>query len=111
MKSIGAVLPDLPAADGEPPLSNSADFEREMSAAGFRHVKIHTISYYETSPTLAAFWAKVQRGAAFSAVLQHKLGPDRWAEVSNKVFEQLQETLGDGPVEEVYTVHLGVGIK
>ena len=111
MKSIGAVLPDLPAADGEPPLSNPEDFEREMSAAGFRRVTIHTFDYNETSPTLASFWGKVQRGAAFVATLKHKMGPERWAEVSNEVFKQLQEALGDGPVEEVYAAHLGVGLR
>jgi hypothetical protein len=27
------------------------------------------------------------------------------------VFDQLHNSLGDSPVEEIYTMHLGVGIK
>jgi SAM-dependent methyltransferase len=108
---IGAVLPDIPLATGEPPLSDPEEFEAEMSAAGFREVKIHTISYSESTPTTSDFWGKVQRGAAFVAVLRHKLGKERWAEVSHDVLYRLQMALGDGPIEEVYTVHMGVGIK
>jgi hypothetical protein len=44
--------------------------------------------------------------------LQHRLGEERWAEVAHGVvFDRLQKALGDGPVEEVYTAHLGVGVK
>lgn len=108
---IGAVLPDIPLATGEPPLSDQDEFEAEMSATGFREVTIHTISYSETAQTTSDFWGKVQRGAAFVAVLRHKLGEERWANVSQDVLYRLQAALGDGPIEEIYTVHMGVGIK
>ncbi len=108
---ISSELPDLPIAKGEPPLSDPEVFRREMSAAGFREVSVHTFEYSETMPTPTDFWGKVQRAAAFVVLLQHRLGEERWAEVSQRVAKQLAMALGDGPVEEVYTAHLGVGIK
>lgn len=108
---ISTVLPDLPIPQEEPPLSDPETFTQEMSAAGFRDVVIHTIPYTETMPSVSEFWKKVQMGAGFVTQLQHKLGEERWAEVSQAVLDQLNEKLGDGQVEEVYTNHLGVGVK
>jgi SAM-dependent methyltransferase len=108
---ISSELPDLPIAQGEPPLSDPDAFTREMSAAGFRQVTIHTIEYSETLPSLADFWGKIQQAAGFVVLLQHRLGENRWAEISQSVVERLEKVLGDGPVEEVYTAHLGVGVK
>jgi SAM-dependent methyltransferase len=108
---INSELPDLPIAQGEPPLSDPHAFTNEMSAAGFRQVSIHTVEYTETMPSLSDFWQKVQRAAGFVVLLQHRLGAERWAEVSHNVMEQLEKAFGNGPVKEVYTAHLGVGVK
>lgn len=108
---IRSELPDLPIAQGEPPLSDPHAFTDEMSAAGFRQVTIHTVEYSETMPSPSDFWEKVQRAAAGVVLLQHRLGQERWAEVSHSAFERLQKVLGNGPVEEIYMAHLGVGVK
>ncbi len=108
---LSAVLPDLPSAHGEPPLSDPESLRYEMSAAGFHEVAIHTISYSETVPSLAEFWLKVQHGAASVALLRRKMGEGSWNAVSQSVLKRLQNALGDGPVEETYAAHLGVGIK
>ena len=60
---------------------------------------------------LTEFWEQTQRSAAPVALLRRKLGEERWAEVADGVFNHLHETLGDGPVEDTYTMHLGVGTK
>jgi SAM-dependent methyltransferase len=109
--SISAVLPDLPATQGEPPLSDPQALTCEMSAVGFHQVTIHTVEYAVTMPSLADFWVKIQSAAGNVVLLRQRLGEERWAEVSRDVFERLQKALGDGPVEEVYTAHLGVGVK
>ena len=66
-----------------------------------------------TSPiaSVSEYWEKTQRSAAPLALLRRRLGEERWAEVSAGVFDQLYNSLGDGPVEELYTIHLGVGVK
>jgi len=111
LDGIHALLPSLPIAGGKMPLSDPEEFTREMSAAGFREVTIHTVTHLVTTPSLTEFWQKTQRSAAPLALLRRKLGEERWVEVANGVFDQLHETLGAGPVEEIYTMHLGVGVK
>jgi ubiquinone/menaquinone biosynthesis C-methylase UbiE len=109
--SLRAVLPELSVPQGEPPLNDPAELALEMSLAGFDEVAVYTISYSETSPSPADFWRKLQRGAGFITHLQRTLGEERWAEVSQAVLGYLADALGEGPVEEVYTNHLGVGVK
>lgn len=72
---------------------------------------IHTISHTFITPSLAEYWEKIQRSVAFIALLRRRLGEEHWAEVSAGVFDQLHNSLGDGPVDELYTMHLGVGTK
>lgn len=111
LDSIRALLPNLPIAEGKMPLSDPEAFTREMSAVGFHEVMIHTATHLVTTPSLTEFWQKTQRSAAPVALLRRKLGEERWVELANGVFNQLHETLGHGPVEELYTMHLGVGVK
>ena len=112
LEAISNVVPGMPnATDNKPPLSDSQDFFDEMSSAGFREVAIHTIKSIVTTPTLKEFWQKTQRSAAPVALLKRKLGEERWADVENDVINHLQETIRGGPIEELYTMHLGVGIK
>ena len=82
-----------------------------MSAAGFRDVTIHTVIDVVTTPTLTEFWDKAQRSAAPVVLLRRKLGEERWMEVANGVISHLQKTMGSRQVEEIYTIHLGVGTK
>jgi SAM-dependent methyltransferase len=111
LDGIRALLSNLPITRGKMPLSDPEEFTREMSSAGFHEVTIHTITHLVTTPSLTEFWQKTQRSAAPVALLRRKLGEERWVEVADGVFSQLRETLGDGPVEELYTMHLGVGVK
>jgi SAM-dependent methyltransferase len=55
---ISSELPDLPIAQGEPPLSDPQVLSREMSAADFRQVTIHTVEYSETMPSISDFWGR-----------------------------------------------------
>lgn len=111
LDSIHGLLPSLPITKGKMPLGDSREFQREMSSAGFNQVKIHTITHLVTTPTLTEFWHKTQRSTAPIVLLQRNLGEERWIEIANSVFARLQEELGDGPVEELYTMNLGVGEK
>ncbi len=109
--SLSSALPELPAAQSVAPLSDPQMLAREMSAAGFREVTIHTVEYTETMPSLPDFWRKIQRAAGGVVLLRHRLGEERWSEVAQDVIERLEELLGNGPVREVYTAYLGVGAK
>jgi ubiquinone/menaquinone biosynthesis C-methylase UbiE len=111
LESIHALLPSLPVAEGKMPLSDPGEFTREMSSVGFHEVTIQTVTHLVTTPSLTEFWQKTQRSAAPVALLRRKLGEERWIEIADGVFDHLHETLVDGPVEELYTMHLGVGVK
>ena len=112
LEAISEMVPGMPnVTDNKPPLSDSQEFTQEMSAAGFRDVTIHTVKVLNTTPELDEFWEKTQRSAAPVAMLRHNLGEARWTEIAKGVINHLRETIGSGPVEEVYTMHLGVGTK
>ncbi len=111
MPAIRAHLPALPQGQGTWPLSDPADFTREMSAAGFRHVTIHSAQRSNTQPSVAAYWEMIQRSAAPLALMRRQLGEARWAEIARGVQDQLQTVLGDGPVTDTWVLNLGVGVK
>lgn len=111
LNAIGEVLPDLPGAGGKAPLSDPEEFRREMTAAGFNGVEVHTVIYSYVKPSLSEYWDALQRSAAPVALLGPKLGEEGWAQVAAGVFDQLQKSIGDGPVEDLCAVNLGLGIK
>ncbi|RMG89657.1 MAG: class I SAM-dependent methyltransferase [Chloroflexi bacterium] len=112
LEAMSIMVPGMPnASNNKPPLSDSQSFFDEMTVAGFREVTIHTIKHIETTPTLDEFWRATERSAAPVAFLRRKLGEERWEDVANGVKKHLRETVGAGPYEEVFTMHLGVGVK
>jgi SAM-dependent methyltransferase len=108
---LRTMLPDLFSEEVEQPLSDLEQFRREIAAAGFREVTIHTIPHSETTPSVSEYWAKMQRSRVSIALFRRKLGDERWKEVAQGVLNWLQEALGDRPVEEVFRAHLGIGAK
>jgi ubiquinone/menaquinone biosynthesis C-methylase UbiE len=112
LEVVSEMVPNMPnATNDKPPLSDPQDFIQEMSSVGFRDVTIHTVHKVNSSPSTKVFWDKTQRSAAPVALLRHKLEKDHWIEVSNSVLDHLQKIFGDGPVQDIYTNHIGVGIK
>ncbi|MBN2045165.1 MAG: class I SAM-dependent methyltransferase [Anaerolineales bacterium] len=112
LEVMSEIVPAMPnTSNNKPPLSNSNDFSQEMSDGGFRDVTIHTVTEVFTTPTLADFWWKTQRSAAPVALIKSSLGEEQWDEVSTEVIRHLQETFSKGSVEEVFTMHLGVGVR
>ena len=110
-ESVGAVLPDLPFGKGKPPLGDASEFAQEMQVAGFKDVVVHSQTHVMKSPSLAVFWAGMQRTTAPFVLLRRKMGDEKWGEVADGVFERLRTQLGDGPVAAAFRAHLGVGVK
>jgi len=111
MESLSAVLPDLPFKNGGWPLSDPDMFAGEMAAAGFRDVKVHTITHRASIQTTAEFWATIQRSMAPVALLRHRMGEERWAAIGPRIFERLRGAVGDGPLDMPLTAYLAVGRK
>lgn len=112
LEGIHANLPDLPYGGGQrPPLGTPEEFSDEMSSAGFRDVAIRTSTHREVTPTLDEYWARMQRSAAPVALLRRRLGEERWSDVADTVREQLRQTVGEGPLEEITIHYLAVEIR
>ena len=111
LEAISGLLPDLPLSGGKMPLADADEFAAEMSAAGFGDVRIETAHHTIVDPSIEAFWDKTQRAAAPLVLLRDRLGDERWAEIAGEVLARLRERHGDGPVDEVYVAHLGIGSK
>ncbi len=111
MAGIRSELPDLPFTEGQSPLGDPRDFAREMAAAGFREVAIHTITHTLIAPSLREYWGVVQRTTAPILLVRRKLGEEGWSEFTRRLHERLRDQIGEGPVETLSAAHLGVGIK
>src|SRR5262245_12731802 len=111
MESLTAVLPDMPFKNAGWPLSDPAEFAREMEGVGFRDVAVHSATHGMTAPSLAEFWASVQRSMAPVVLRRHRVGEERWAGTAARIFERLRSELGDGPLNVPLTALLGVGTK
>lgn len=111
LEAISSVLPDLPLSGGRMPLADADEFAAEMRAAEFADVRIETVDHTIVDPSIDAFWDKTQRSAAPLVLLRRRLGDERWAELASEVLAKLRESHGDGPVDELYVAHLGVGSK
>jgi SAM-dependent methyltransferase len=80
-----------------PPLATREECVAEMSAAGFRDVVVHELTYEPPATSVADGWATMARTSAPIALRRASLG-DRWAKVEREVLERLHEKHGDGPV-------------
>ena len=111
LEAISGLLPDLPLSGGKMPLADADEFADEMAAAGFDRVRIETVDHTVVDPSVDAFWTKTQRSTAPLVLLRRRLGEERWDQLSDEIVARLQESHGDGPVEERYVAHLGIGSK
>jgi SAM-dependent methyltransferase len=111
LEAISRLLPDLPISGGRMPLADADEFAAEMDAAGFDRVRIETVSHTIENASVEAFWVKTQRSAAPLVLLRERLADEAWAGLSAEVLARLRESHGDGPVDEHYVAHLGVGSK
>ncbi|HEY1385307.1 MAG TPA: methyltransferase domain-containing protein [Dongiaceae bacterium] len=111
MQSLSAVLPDFPFKNAGWPLSDVDVFAREMEAAGFRDVAIHSVTHGKTAPSPAELWASAQRTMAPVVLLRQRMGAERWTGIAARIAERLRGELGEGPVDVSLTAHLGVGSK
>jgi SAM-dependent methyltransferase len=109
--AIRISLPDLPLPEKDAPLSDPRAFQEELSAAGFREARIHTVTHTFPARSPAEFWAVVQRTTAPVALLRARLGEESWPGVARAIFERFHGAVGDGPLEHVATAHLGLGTK
>ena len=91
-----------------PPLSDPADLEAEMGAAGFE-VTVHPAVYRIDSPSVDALWQGMQRGHVGLALARAQLSDARLAALTDRIQRRLRAELGDGPQTMTMPAWLGFG--
>lgn len=89
-EALAAELPNLPFGDGKGPLSDPAEFEREMTAAGFREVRIEERVHAIETENIDAFWASMRRSLAPLVLLEHRMGAAAFAPVVEGIERRLR---------------------
>lgn len=109
MAAMSEILPEIPFGSGKGPLGDPEEFATELSAAGFRDVKVQPITHSLNAESAAAVWAQSQRTTAPIVLLRRSLGEPKWLEVTRGVRERLEAQYGTGRVDVSTTALLGVG--
>ena len=107
LDAIRAEMPALPFGQGKGPLSQPEEFRAELGEAGFTSVAVHERQHLTRVPSLAEFWASVERTTAPVVLLKRRLGEARWQEVADGVVARLRAQLGDGAFELPFRALLG----
>src|SRR5450432_230706 len=110
MRATRELLPGLPLGGGSPPLADPREIERELTAAGFSSVTVETIGHELVASSFDAFWDTMERTNAPLVLVRHRLGAERWAEVSPRIRARVRATLGPGPLVIGRGAFLGIGI-
>lgn len=113
-RALQAAVPDF-SPPAKPPswqdLQDPTVFEAEMKAAGFREVRIHTVTREWTTPSAEWLWANLTGMSPAIFALFDKLGRDS-VDAAGRVFvAELRRRFGDGPVRLSGEALIGVGAK
>jgi SAM-dependent methyltransferase len=109
IKTVSEFIPGLPLGGGRQPLASAEEVAMEMTAAGFRDVRVELVPHAITAESFDAFWDSMQRTNAPLVLLAHRLG-ERWSAVAPKIRERVRATLGDGPLTIGRGAYVGLGV-
>jgi len=108
MNAVAELVPGLPLG-GKLPLGSPDELRAELGSAGFRDIRVETVTYEMKAPSFDAFWDSIQRTNAPLVLLKSRLG-DRWTALAPKIRERIRAALGDGPVVLGRGAYLGIGV-
>ena len=109
MQTVGELIPGLPLGGGKQALSTPEEITSEMTAAGFRDVRVEIVPHAVTSPSFDAMWDSLERTNAPLVLLQRRLGA-RWAAVAPKIRERVRATMGDDAMTLGRGAYVGLGV-
>jgi len=110
-EALQAELPSLPFPKGKAPLGEPAELIEAFTAAGFGNVRVESRTHAVESGSMEEFFVGMRRSNAPFVLLKHKLGEEKWAEVSAGVLSRLQARFGNGPQRVEFTANLALGIR
>lgn len=93
---------------GGPPLADRAEFDAEMSAAGFA-VEIHGVTYTLRFPSIEALWQEMERAHVVLGIASDQFPPARYAALRERIHRRMVSELGTGPQEVTMPAWLALG--
>lgn len=110
--ALRAIKPDMP----EPQrvmasLENPEVFKQELQDAGFREVKIQSVTKPFPVASIPEFWETMVKGSAPILMLKKSMGEAAWREKETIALDYLKERLPSLPTELTSDAWLGVGMK
>jgi len=109
-EALAAELPNMPFGDGKGPLSDPADFERELSDAGFTRVEVVERVHGFDMPDTDALFASMRRSMAPLVLLEHRMGSEAFAPIAAGLQRRLRER-HPGALRIDMPAWLGIGHK
>jgi SAM-dependent methyltransferase len=109
IKSVKEYIPGIPLGGGKQVMSTKEEIAGEMTAAGFKDVRVEIVPYAITVPSFDAFWDSMERTNAPLVLLRHRLG-ERWTDAAPKIRESVRKTLGDGEQTIGRGAFVGLGV-
>ncbi len=109
-EALAAELPNMPFGDGKGPLSDPADFRRELSEAGFTRVDVVERVHGFDVADADALWVSMRRSLAPLVLLEHRMGSEAFAPIAAGMQRRLRER-HPGPLRIEMPAWLGIGHK
>jgi SAM-dependent methyltransferase len=107
-ETVRELIPGLPLG-GKQALATPEEIVNEMTAAGFRDVRVETVQHAITAPSFDAMWDLLERTNAPLVLLQKRLG-ERWAALAPTIRARVRATVGDGAVTIGRGAYIGLGV-
>ena len=110
--SLFGALFELVPMPGPPPVPSLADpasCRRELAAAGFEDVEVHTATFAFEADSFDELWSWLPDSQVFLGVIRAQLGPDAWAEVAAELRRRVEAARGAGPQRVEMPAYLTVG--
>lgn len=112
LAALHAAFPDMPAPPSPPPvfsLSDPADFQLQMEAAGFRNVEVEFMARELEVAGFDKMWSMLTAGAPPIQALFDRVGPSGKERVRDKLHAITNERFGGGKITLTNVATLGSG--
>jgi ubiquinone/menaquinone biosynthesis C-methylase UbiE len=109
-----AAFPDMPPPKETPAvysLQDPVQLRGEMTAAGFKNVKVIAVDHTWTSASPQDHWDRLSQSSPVFTQAMSRLTVDERAALQKKLTDILRSEFGDGPVALGGEAHVGVGVK
>lgn len=107
--ALQVALPALSLRAPELPMGDPAAMRDELSAAGFRDIRVEQAAHEFCAADVEQLWASNVRANVFLKLLRQRLAASAWDRASEVAIRELRARFGDGAVRYQQVALLGMG--